>query len=37
MKKKITLDMAGNVRLIVKKSFSNASQVIDRFHVQKLT
>lgn len=32
----ITLDMAGNMGLIVKKSFPNAVQVIDRFHVQKL-
>ena len=28
--------MAGNMGLIVKKSFPNASLVIDRFHVQKL-
>lgn len=34
--KEITLDMAGNMGLIVKKSFPNATQVIDRFHVQKL-
>ncbi len=34
--KEVTLDMAGNVGLIVKKSFPNATQVIDRFHVQKL-
>lgn len=32
----VTLDMAGNMGLIVKKSFPNASLVIDRFHVQKL-
>jgi transposase len=32
----ITLDMAGNMGLIVKKSFPNAVLVIDRFHVQKL-
>ena len=32
----ITLDMAGNMGLIVKKAFPNAIQVIDRFHVQKL-
>ncbi|CAM4362302.1 transposase [Gillisia hiemivivida] len=31
-----TLDMAGNMGLIVKKSFPNATLVIDRFHVQKL-
>jgi len=34
--KEVTLDMAGNMGLIVKKSFPNATQVIDRFHVQKL-
>jgi len=34
--KEITLDMAGNMGLIVKKSFPLATQVIDRFHVQKL-
>ncbi len=34
--KEVTLDMAGNMGMIVKKSFSNAVQVIDRFHVQKL-
>ena len=34
--KEITLDMAGNMGLIVKKSFPQATQVIDRFHVQKL-
>ena len=34
--KEVTLDMAGNMGLIVKNSFSNASLVIDRFHVQKL-
>ncbi|WP_425598049.1 ISAon1 family transposase, partial [Flavobacterium crassostreae] len=32
----ITLDMAGNMGLIAKKSFPNATRVIDRFHVQKL-
>jgi transposase len=32
----VTLDMAGNMGLIVKNSFPNATQVIDRFHVQKL-
>ena len=32
----VTLDMAGNMGLIVKKSFPLATQVIDRFHVQKL-
>tara|TARA_R110002051_G_scaffold323134_1_gene415818 strand:+ start:593 stop:1219 length:627 start_codon:yes stop_codon:yes gene_type:complete len=34
--KEITLDMAGNMGLIVKKSFPSATQVINRFHVQKL-
>lgn len=34
--KEVTLDMAGNMGLIVKTSFPNAVQVIDRFHVQKL-
>ena len=34
--KEVTLDMAGNMRLIVKKSFPNATGVIDRFHIQKL-
>ena len=34
--KEVTLDMAGNMGLIVKKSFPQATQVIDRFHVQKL-
>ena len=34
--KEVTLDMAGNMGLIVKNSFPNASLVIDRFHVQKL-
>lgn len=32
----ITLDLAGNMGLIVKKCFPNAVQVIDRFHVQQL-
>ena len=32
----ITLDMAGSMKLIAKKSFPNATQVIDRFHVQQL-
>ena len=32
----ITLDMAGNMGLIAKKCFLNATRVIDRFHVQKL-
>jgi len=34
--KEVTLDMATNMNLIVKRSFPNASRVIDRFHVQKL-
>ena len=34
--KEVTLDMAENMGLIVKKSFPNATLVIDRFHVQKL-
>lgn len=32
----ITLDMAGSMRQIVKRCFSKAIRVIDRFHVQKL-
>ena len=32
----VTLDMAGNMGLIVRKTFPNATLVIDRFHVQKL-
>lgn len=34
--KEITLDMAGSIKLIAKRCFPNAIQVIDRFHVQKL-
>ena len=34
--KEVTLDIAGNMGLIVRKSFPNATLVIDRFHVQKL-
>ena len=34
--KEITLDMAGNMGLIARKCFSNATRVTDRFHVQKL-
>jgi transposase len=34
--KEVTLDMAGNMGLIVKKSFPNAKLVLDRFHIQKL-
>lgn len=34
--KEVTLDMAGSMNKIVKKSFPKAVRVIDRFHVQKL-
>ena len=34
--KEITLDMAGSMKLIAKRCFPNATQVTDRFHVQKL-
>lgn len=34
--KEITLDMAGSMNLIARKSFPKATRVIDRFHVQKL-
>lgn len=34
--REITLDMAGNMGLIVRRSFPEATLVIDRFHVQKL-
>jgi len=34
--KEISLDMAGSMKRIAKRCFPNASQVIDRFHVQKL-
>lgn len=34
--KEVTLDLAGNMSLIVRRCFSNASMVIDRFHVQQL-
>jgi transposase len=34
--KEITLDMVGNMGLIARKSFPNATRVTDRFHVQKL-
>ncbi len=33
--KEITLDMAGNIELIAKKCFANATHVTDRFHFQK--
>ncbi|MDX6192014.1 transposase [Flavobacterium sp. Fl-318] len=34
--KEITRDMAGNMGLIAKRCFPNATRVTDRFHVQKL-
>lgn len=34
--KEVTLDMAANMSMIVSRCFSKASQVTDRFHVQKL-
>ncbi|MFY1047440.1 ISAon1 family transposase [Chryseobacterium sp. GP-SGM7] len=34
--KEVTLDMAGSMKLIAKRCFPNAVQVVDRFHVQKL-
>lgn len=34
--KEITLDMANSMKIIVKKCFPKATQVTDRFHVQKL-
>lgn len=34
--KEVTVDMANNMNLIVKRSFHKADIVIDRFHVQKL-
>lgn len=34
--KEVTLDMAANMEQIVRKTFSRASLVTDRFHVQKL-
>jgi len=36
MVEEITLDMAGNMELIARRSFPNAVLVTDRFHVQKL-
>jgi len=36
MVKEITLDMAGSMNLIAKRSFPKAERVTDRFHVQKL-
>jgi len=32
----VTLDPAGDMSLITKKCFPNASQAVDRFHVQQL-
>jgi len=32
----VTLDMAGNMELICKRCFPQATRVTDRFHVQKL-
>ncbi len=32
----VTMDMAGNMQLAIKRCFVNAHRVIDRFHVQKL-
>lgn len=34
--KEVTLDMAANMSVIVSRCFAKASQVTDRFHVQKL-
>ena len=34
--KEVTLDMAHSMKMIVKKCFPKATQVTDRFHVQKL-
>ncbi len=34
--REVTLDMAGNMNLIIKKCFPGAKRVTDRFHVQKL-
>lgn len=34
--KEVTIDMAESMHKVVKSCFSNASRVIDRFHVQKL-
>lgn len=34
--KEVTIDMAGSMNKIVKRSFPNTSRVIDRFHIQKL-
>ncbi len=34
--KEVTLDMAPNMEMIIKRSFPSASRVTDRFHVQQL-
>ena len=34
--KEVTLDMAANMSMIIRRCFPKASQVTDRFHVQKL-
>jgi transposase len=34
--REVTLDMAANMNMIVKRCFAKAHRVIDRFHVQKL-
>nr|WP_262710964.1 transposase [Pedobacter hiemivivus] len=34
--KEVTMDMAANMQLAIKRCFINAHRVIDRFHVQKL-
>lgn len=34
--KEVTMDMAANMQLAIKRCFANAHRVIDRFHVQKL-
>ena len=36
MVKEVTLDMANSMNLIVRKCFTKAAMVVDRFHVQKL-
>lgn len=34
--REVTMDMAANMQLAIKRCFTNAHRVIDRFHVQKL-
>lgn len=34
--REVTMDMAANMQLAIKRCFANAHRVIDRFHVQKL-